>query len=244
MPDLAKLRSLAPLRRPKTNIVLVDVGASKGIQRKWLRYRRTVTPVLFEPNPDEAKALRATLARFAEAYVIDSGLSDRSGPQALNIAEYFGCTSMLQPNMAFLGDYAIGDYYRSKRTVEVDCARYDELVAAGKAPRPDVIKIDIEGYESRALAGFGELLRDVLGVETEAWLYPAFKEQALLHDLVDQLGQFGLRLRGIERVPGFEGDLVCVNAFFTQQGTRARDLDADRRAKFDMMCRVWKLSAT
>ena len=233
---------MRPLGRPQTKIVLVDVGASKGVQRKWLRYRRSVAPVLFEPNPEEAKALRATLSGFAASYVIDRGLSDRGGPQTLNIAEYFGCTSMLQANMAFLGDYAIADYYRSKRTVEVECSRYDELVAAGRAPPPDVIKIDIEGYESRALAGFGDLLHNVLGIETEAWFYPAYKQQALLHDLIEQLGQFGLRLRGIEPVPGFAGDLVCVNAFFTQRQQRYRDMDTDRRAKFDIMSRVWRLN--
>ena len=237
----AAVRNLRPLKSPQTNLVLVDVGASKGIQRKWLKYRRTLTPVLFEPNPDEAKALQATLSGFGGSYVIDRGLSDRTGPQTLNIAEYFGCTSMLQANMEFLRDYAIGDYYRPKQTVEVECSRYDELVAASQAPRPDVIKIDIEGYESRALAGFGELLETVLGIETEAWFYPAYKEQALLGGLVEQLGRFGLRLRRIEPVPGFEGDLVCVNAFFTQQHQRYRALDADRRAKFDIMSRVWRL---
>ncbi len=235
----ARLPTMIRLANP---IVLVDVGASAGIQAKWLRYRHSIAPVLLEPNPAEAAALRATLAGFAGSHVIEQGLSNRNGPHTLHVAEYFGCTSMLEANMEFLGDYRIAGLYRSERTVEVTCSRYDSLVANGQAPRPDVIKIDIEGFESRALEGFGDLLHDVLGIETEAWFYPAFKDQALLPDLVRQLAPFGFRLRRIEPVPGFEGDLVCVNAFFTQEQKRYRTLDAARRAKFDLMSRVWRLS--
>lgn len=223
-------------------VVLIDVGASKGIQSKWLRYRRSLAPVLLEPNPAEAAALRATLTGFARSHVIEQGLSDRNGPHTLHIADYFGCTSMLDADLDFLGDYDLAGLYRSQRDVQVECSRYDGLFASGDAPRPDVIKIDIEGFESRALEGFGDLLHDVLGIETEAWFYPAFKGQALLPDLVRQLGAFGLRLRRIERVPGFRGDLVCVNAFFTQEQKRYHTLAATQRAKFDLMSKVWRLS--
>jgi FkbM family methyltransferase len=252
MASVSDLRSFAvrlatwPMGRfgsqPQTKIVLVDVGASKGVQRKWLPYRRSITPVLFEPNPVEAEALRATLKGFSTAYIIDRGLSDETGPKTLHIAEYFGCTSMMDANMDFLDNYSIGSYYRPKREIEVECVRYDELVSLGEAPQPDVVKIDIEGYESHALAGFGNLLHNVLGIETEAWLYPAFREQALLHDIVRQLSEFGFRLRRLETVPGFNDDLVCVNAFFTQQQQRVHEGNADRWAKFQIMSKVWKLN--
>jgi FkbM family methyltransferase len=222
-------------------LVLVDVGASGGLQRKWERYHRSLVPVLFEPNPAEAASLRAQLGFYPTAYVIDQGLSDRAGPHTLNVAHYFGCTSLLEANMTFLKDYAIAGLYERERTVEVSCTRYDALVEAGKAPKPDVIKIDIEGFESRALAGFGDLLADVLGIETEAWFYPAYQGQALLHDLVDQLDAFGLRLRRLEQIPGFEGDLVSVNAFFSLDRGRTERLPPARRAKFNLMAKVWGL---
>ncbi len=231
------------VKRLSDKIVLVDVGASKGIQRKWLPYKRSITPVLFEPNPDEAEALRASLSGYANAKIVECGLSDKAGTYTLNIGRSYGCTSMLQANMDFLKDYEVAQWYRSEKTAEVNCARYDDLVTRGSALKPDVMKIDIEGYESRALDGFGNLLADVLGIETEAWFYEALKGQALLHQLVEKLDGFGLRLRRLETVPGFEGDLVCVNAYFTMPRKRYQTLSPNHRAKFDVMSKVWRLEA-
>ena len=226
--------------RLKDKLVFVDVGASSGIQAKWLPYAASLVPVLFEPNPVEAAKLRNSLSRF-DAKIIEAGLSDRPGPQRLNIGAYYGCTSVLEADNDFLSDYESASLYRSIRTVEIPCVRYDALVSAGDAPAPDFIKIDIEGYETVALRGFGDLLHNVLGIETEAWFYPAYKNQGLLHDLIDLLAPYGLRLRRIETVPAFDGDMVVANAFFTCTRSRYATLANNRRAKFDLMARVLKL---
>ena len=226
--------------RLSDKLVLVDVGASSGIQPKWLPYAASLLPVMFEPNPAEAAKLRGSLSRY-DARVIEAGLSDHPGPQHLHIGAYYGCTSVLEADETFLCEYESANLYRSSRTVEVPCVRYDDLVSAGDAPAPDVIKIDIEGYETVALRGFGDLLHNVLGIETEAWFYPAYKEQGLLHDLIDLLAPYGLRLRRIETVPAFDGDMVVANAFFTCTRSRYAELADNRRAKFDLMAKVLKL---
>ena len=235
---------IVPMPRLPEAITLVDVGASDGVQRKWARHKRDVRAVLFEPNPAQAAALRKGLGGYAGAVVVDTALSDREETHRLNIAKWYGCTSVLQANMSFLRDYAIAESYQSSEAIEISCMRYDALVAAGAAPRPDVIKIDIEGFESRALAGFGDLLHEVIGIETEAWFYPAYHGQALLHEIADQLATFDLRLRRLEPVPGFADDLVCVNAYFTPTRQRIQRFDTVTWAKYKLMSRVWGLKVS
>ncbi len=224
-------------------IVLVDVGASRGLQQKWLRHRHNIIPVVFEPNPDEVEAMEACLAGFSAFRIVNYGLSDRSGTYTLHIGASYSTSSLLPANMELLGDYDIARYFRTDRTEEVCCVRYDELVAREAAFAPDVIKIDVEGFETRVIDGFGDLLHDVLGIETEAWFYPGFKGQGMFHEIIEKLDRFGLRLRRMETVPGFEGDLVCVNAYFTMQRRRYRTLSAERKEKFAVMSKVWKLPA-
>jgi len=220
-----------------TPLILVDIGAAGGLQPKWRRYRHQTRPVMFEPNPAEAARLRSA----PDTIVVESGLAAEAGTHTLNIAHWFGCSSMLDTDPSTLEGYKIAPLYATEQQVTIDCKRYDELYREGKVPAPDAIKVDVEGYEYQVLSGFGDLLHGVLGIEAEAWFYPVFKGQKLLHDLVAMLGAYDLRLRRLEKVPGFEGDMVCVNAFFTRGKARHAELTPEQQPKFALLERVWSL---
>ncbi|GAN77037.1 FkbM family methyltransferase [Acidisphaera rubrifaciens] len=222
-------------------LVLVDVGAAAGLQPAWLRHAQHVAPVLFEPNPAEARVLRAQIGRMPGGRVIEQGLAHRPGARTLHVAHWFGCTSMRRPNTDVLGQYRIAPLFETVGEVTVDCTRYDLLHAAGAVPAPDVVKLDVEGFEYEVLLGFGGLLETCLGVETEAAHYPVYQGQALLGDIVELLARFGLVLRRTEPVPGFEGDEVIVNAFFTRNRAAVAALEPARRRKFARLCAVWSL---
>jgi FkbM family methyltransferase len=228
--------------RSSDPLTLVDVGASGGIQAKWRPHRRRIRAVLFEPNPAEAARLRQSLPAASNAQVIEHGLAARTGAYTLNLADWPGCTSLLESDPSVLEGYRISPLYRTVARVEIDCVRFDELHRAGAVPTPDAIKIDVEGYEHEVLSGFGDVLHEVLGIETEAWFYPVFAGQKLLGDLVTLLAPFGLNLRRIEPVDGFEGDLVCVNAYFTRGKAGKPALEASKRSKFALLQHVWGLN--
>lgn len=220
---------------------LVDVGGAGGLQVKWALHADRIAPVLFEPNPAEAAGLRETIGRMPGGRVLEYGLAHVEGRRTLHITEHPGCTSLLRPNDEFLRRYAIAPSFRIRQTEEVECVRYDRLHAQGDAPAPDVIKIDVQGFEYKVLLGFGSLLETCLGIELESHFYPIYRDQKLLHDLVGLLENFGLVLRKLEPVPHFDGDLVEVDAFFTRSRPSMQALGASERRKFDLMCRVWEL---
>lgn len=229
-------RALRPITLTSP-LTVVDIGAAGGIQPKWRKHQRQIRSVLFEPNPAEAAKLRAAPGTL----VVEHGLAADAGPYTLNVAHWMGCTSMLEADAKVLAGYKIAPLYAPEQQVAIACVRHDQLHRAAEVPAPDVIKVDVEGYEYQVLTGFGDLLHGVIGIEAEAWLYPVFKDQKLLHDLVDLLAAFDLRLRRIEKVPGFEGGMVCVNAYFTRGKARRPELTAEQQLKFELIERVWSL---
>jgi FkbM family methyltransferase len=223
-------------------LCLVDVGGAGGIQQKWRNHAARISPVLFEPNPAEAAKLRAGLiADFGAGLVLEIGLSDISGTRPLNIARYFGCTSLLQPNPAVLSKYRIAPLFDITHTVPVACTRYDELYRNGEVPAPDAIKIDVQGFEYEVLQGFGTLLQNCLSIELETHIYPIYQEQKLLHHLVALLAPFGFVLRALHPVSSFDGDVVELDAWFTKDISAWNQFTPRQRQKFSLICEVCNL---
>jgi FkbM family methyltransferase len=222
-------------------LCLVDVGAMGGVQPKWRPHLDRITPVLFEPNPDEAAKLRA---QHPHMVVVEAALGNIVGRRNLIITENPTCISLRLPNQEFLADYGIRPHVRVIGAREVTCTRYDVLHQAGAAPAPDAIKLDVQGCEFEVLLGFGALLQNCVGIELETHLYPVYREQKLLHDIIALLRDYGFVLRKLDqnKMDNFDGDLVEVDAFFTKQRKVVRSYDAMRRRKFDLLTEVWQLS--
>lgn len=169
----AKLRSV--LGR---GAVFVDVGANVGFFTLLAAGR--VGPEgrvhAFEARADNVALLRRSLADngFAQVDVHECAVSDRAGRLA------FFASGTWYSNGRIVGDDEAG----SEQLPRVPAVALDEVLA--DAPRIDVIKMDIEGAEAKALAGMRGLLRrhrpllltefspDLLrvssGVEPEAYL--------------------------------------------------------------------------
>jgi FkbM family methyltransferase len=240
---LIEIECLEPLNLfgpadPSRRIRLVDVGGAGGLQAKWLGQAEMISPILFEPNPNEAMKLRPLANLFPEGQVIEQGLADLVGRQRLNITRYFGCTSLLRPNVDLLSRYRIASAFDVIDTVEIECTRYDVLHKYGLVPVPDVIKVDVQGYEYQVLHGFGHLLSECLAIELEAHFYPIYMGQKLLSDLVSLLLPFQFVLRKIQPVPNFDGDLVEVDAIFTKDSVHMRQAPNLVQEKMHLIARV------
>ncbi|WP_419759605.1 FkbM family methyltransferase [Acidisoma sp.] len=225
-------------------VVLVDVGGLGGIPQEWEAVHDRLTPVVFEPNPAEAAPLRGKISRYGngQGLVIQKGLAAVSGSRTLSITKSVACSTTLTPNDEFLAGYSISEAFKVTAVEIVECSRYDTLFHNGEVPRPDVVKVDVQGLEYEVLLGFGELLSDCLGVQLESQFYPIYRDQKLFGDVIDLLSRFGLVLRKVAPSHHFDGDLVELDAWFTVDKARESKLDSVRREKMDLIHRVWGLA--
>ena len=219
-------------------IRLVDVGAMGGLQGEWFGVTDRLWPVLFEPNKAEASKLTALMANVSKATIVEKALSNKDGSVNLYITRNPTCISVLEPNEQFLADYGIREHFAVIGREQIDCARYDTLHRHGVVPAPDVIKIDVQGYEFEVLLGFGGLLQSCMAIKLETHLYPLYRGQRLLGDLVSLLAGFGMVLRRIEqdKLSHFHGNLVEIDAYFTRDREAVRSYDAAAMEKFRIIC--------
>jgi FkbM family methyltransferase len=228
-------------------ISIVDVGAmSEGPER----YARLVeggmaSVVGFEPNPDEFAPLAAaagTRRRYLP-YCLGKG-----GPAMLHITSYPGCISLYRPNPAVIELFmAMGTSepdanFHVLRTESVITHRLDDVV---ECPRPDYLKLDVQGAELDVLEGSQRALADCLVVESEVEFVPLYERQPLfadveqflrargfvLHRLVDVAGR-AMRpfiLRGSPAAP--LSQLLWADAIFIRDFTRLEVLSDDQLLK-------------
>lgn len=141
-----KQRQLAALLKP--GMVFFDVGANAGFYT--LAAARMVGErghvYAFEPLAENVANLRrhVQLNQLQNASIIQAAVADTQSLSGFNIA-----ASKASKAMGSLGEGA--DYW-------VSTVSLDQVIATHDLPSPDVIKMDVEGAESRVLTGAEALL--------------------------------------------------------------------------------------
>ncbi|MBG9389044.1 FkbM family methyltransferase [Caenimonas aquaedulcis] len=147
-------RQLAAVLNPHD--VFYDVGANVGFF-SLLAASRGARVIAFEPLARNADLFDRNLQlnRIASATLVRCAVGRHEG-----MARFKSGASASMGRLSREGD------------VEVPVTALDAFLAAGRAPAPTVIKMDIEGAESEALAGARSLLqahRPLLFLSTHGW---------------------------------------------------------------------------
>jgi len=139
--------------------VLVDVGANVGMYTVWAAKTRGVRVFAFEPESQNYGLLNRNLmlnglGESVKAYCL--ALSDAAGLSELHLASTDPGTSCHQ-----LGEKVDHHHRPAKPRFSQGCvsARLDDLVRDGVVPPPQHIKIDVDGFEPKVIAGAAQVLR-------------------------------------------------------------------------------------
>lgn len=140
--------------------VLADVGANVGMYTVWAAKTRGARVVAFEPEAQNYALLNRNiqlngLADCVTAYCM--GLSDRGGLSTLHMADLRAGASCHSVGEAL-------DFRHEPMPVRFTqgcvASTLDELVASGAVPMPTHIKIDVDGFEPKVVAGARATLAD------------------------------------------------------------------------------------
>jgi len=186
-------------RTVRPGMRVMDVGANVGIHT--LRLARKVGPAghvwSFEPYAPVADLLRhnVRLNGLDNVTVIEQAASDTDGPAMLHVfpegADVYNS----------LGACRREENLQAVGTVPVLATRLDAFADAAGIDRVDLIKVDIEGAEERAIRGARRLIERSPGVAIVCELYQPSATQCgcNVQDLVNMLREWGFAMYVVER---------------------------------------------
>ena len=194
--------------------VLVDVGANVGMYTVWAAKTRGVRVFAFEPESQNYGLLNRNLmlnelGESVKAYCL--ALSDAAGLSELHLASTDPGTSCHQ-----LGEKVDHNHRPVQPKFSQGCvsARLDDLVRDGVVPPPQHIKIDVDGFEPRVIAGAAQVLR---ARETRSLLIEVNQNLPDHMQMVKELNALGFRhdAAQVARAERKEGDFKgCAEYVF------------------------------
>ncbi|MBT0663396.1 FkbM family methyltransferase [Geobacter pelophilus] len=156
----------------------MDVGAFSGT---WTRTISDIYPgcnvIAIEPNPHIQKELKRNLFNIVPPpKILQMAVAEKTGTMDFNIwGDPLAATS------ASLQDHVRGDA-ENQVTVEVDTL---DNIAAKFAFNPELVKLDLQGAEVRALNGSSSLLKSVEMFLVEFGCLNAYLDRATPRQLLD-----------------------------------------------------------
>jgi FkbM family methyltransferase len=170
--------------------VLVDVGANVGMYTVWAAKTRGVQVYAFEPEAQNYGLLNRNLVLNAlggkvKAYCL--ALSDAGGFSELHLAtlQAGGSCHSYGERVDFKHDPMHPKYSQGCMS-----ARLDDLVRERIVPPPDYIKVDVDGFEPKVIAGAAEVLRDS---KLKSMLVEVNQNLPDHREMVAQLNRLGFR---------------------------------------------------
>ncbi len=133
-------------------IVLIDIGASGGIQPIWNSVSNYIKVIGFEPDAEEFKNLKKIYN--SEKYVFfNIGLLDKKGFSNFYITRKQQVSSIFKPNRVFLDKFPHSERFDILREVQVEVNTLDAVLKENNIMSADFMKLDTQGSEILILKG-------------------------------------------------------------------------------------------
>ena len=181
---------LLPLRDAPPR-VLYDLGGNRG---QWTLLAKSIFPDAevhaFEPLPEHCTDYSARTRALSSVHLHAVALGEAAASLELDVTTFSDSASLLTPTATMAETYDV----RPGRKVRVPVVRLDDFVAAQKLSPPDLLKLDLQGYELHALRGAPDCLRHARAVVLELSFQEYYSGQPKPGALIAHLEQAGFRL--------------------------------------------------
>ena len=138
---------------------IVDAGASIGETSKRLsNFFPKAKIYAIEPFPSFFKTLSCLSKDNYNICAHNIALSNFNGKSKLNINKSEGTNSLLDTNLEYLEIF--DNLLKKEDQIEVNCTTLDSFTEENKIESLDIFKLDLQGYETKAIEGASNFLQN------------------------------------------------------------------------------------
>lgn len=192
---------------------ICDIGASNG---RWSKACMGIYPKAEYFCIDPLAENEAELLKFSQQYD--------------NVKYWLGCLGA-EPGEAVLNADGpgssilsghFGNRYGSQRKVEVQTL--DNLVGQGMCPQPDLIKLDVQGYELEVLKGAAAVLARTQAIIAEVSFLSFQTGMPIFHEVVGKMADYGFLTHDILGLSGrpLDGATAQADVLFVKATNELR----------------------
>jgi FkbM family methyltransferase len=194
---------------------VIDVGAHAG---EFVQMIKTILPdasvISFEPLKKEFEHLQQSLS--APGFrAFNFALGDQNETVRMHRSEFSQSSSLLP--MAWLHKQAFPE--TANETIEVvEVRRLDDVIAEVELQPEILIKIDVQGYEDRVIAGGAEVISKSRAIIIEVSFRELYEGQPLFDDIYRSLKEKGFAYMGnlYQLLNPLDGAVLQADAFFVR----------------------------
>lgn len=190
---------------------VVDVGANVGqFSRAALARWPDTSVIAFEPLPEAADTLRRSLAGFPAVEVHPTAVGDEDAAVTFHPHTYTLSSSALPVLDAARERYR---WAEERPSIEVAVCRLDSVLGDRRLSRPTLLKLDVQGYELKVLAGAGAVLHQLDAIVLEQSFERFYEGQPLFTEtnrFLESNGWYLARPLGWNRKDGRVVEVDCL----------------------------------
>lgn len=201
---------------PRTIATVLDIGANNGeFSKEIFEHLPSAQVYAFEPLSDCFATMQTALQHLPRFHGFNIALGDATGETAMQRSSFHPSSSLR--TMAALHK-TLYPKTAGAKTETIRIARLDDVAQDLQLHGNVMIKLDVQGFEDKVIAGGAETFKKASLVLIETSFVELYEGQPLFGDIHDQLRSLGFSYYGAaaeHRNPN-TGELLYQDSIFTK----------------------------
>lgn len=165
--------------------VLVDIGASGGLNTNWRKIAKYSICIGFDADDRETEFIEKENGIYKKLYVFNKIVAENIGKKEFYLTKSPYCSSTLKPDHEFLKHWSFAELFDVEKVVVLESV---DLPAALKKLNIDYVdwfKTDSQGTDMRIFSSLGtEIINKVIIADFEPGMMDAYCGEDKLHSLM------------------------------------------------------------